>query len=91
MAAVTEGVESGPQLQSTAGNTHGAIDVINVHAPSGAKLLTDKKRKALLRKMLQSYSTSPPGQSIANASFAIGGDKNSCHGTATENARRVQS
>ena len=52
------------------------VDVINVHAPSGTKKLTDQQRKTLLKNLLQSNSKSIPGQAIGSARFLIGGDMN---------------
>jgi hypothetical protein len=59
-------------------------DVINVHAPSGKKSLTDKQRIALLTNLLQSNSQSMPGQEIGRARFLIGGDMNTSSSTASE-------
>ena len=59
-------------------------DVINVHAPSGKKSLTDKQRIALLTNLLQSNSQSMPGQEIGRARFLIGGDMNTSSITASE-------
>jgi len=53
-----------------------AVDVINVHAPSGKKRLTDQQRQTLLTNLLQSNSKSMPGQTIGSARFLIGGDMN---------------
>ena len=50
------------------------IDVINVHAPSGSRKLTDQQRKILLRNLLQSNSMSVPRGIIGSACFLIGGD-----------------
>jgi hypothetical protein len=58
--------------------------VINVHAPSGKKSLTDKQRIALLTNLLQSNSQSMPGQEIGRARFLIGGDMNTSSITASE-------
>jgi len=52
------------------------VDVINVHAPSGKKKLTDQQRKTLLTNLLQSNSKSMPEQAIGSARFLIGGDMN---------------
>ena len=52
------------------------VDVINVHAPSGKKTLTDERRRKLLSTLLQSASMSSPGQAIGSARFLIGGDMN---------------
>jgi len=52
------------------------VDVINVHAPSGNKKLTDQQRKTLLTNLLQSNSKSMPGRAIGSARFLIGGDMN---------------
>ena len=54
----------------------GTVDVINVHAPSSKKTLTDAQRKTLLTNLLQSNSHSMPGQTIGSARFLIGGDMN---------------
>ena len=59
-------------------------DVINVHAPSGKKSLTDKQRIALLTNLLQSNSQPMPGQEIGRARFLIGGDMNTSSSTASE-------
>ena len=59
-------------------------DVINVHAPSGKKSLTDKQRIAVLTNLLQSNSQSMPGQEIGRARFLIGGDMNTSSSTASE-------
>jgi len=53
-----------------------AVDVINVHAPSGKQELTDQQRMTLLTNLLQSKSESMPGQTIGSACFLIGGDTN---------------
>ena len=53
------------------------VDVINVHAPSGKRKLTDEQRKKWISKLLQSASKSRPGQAIGSARFLIGGDMNS--------------
>jgi len=53
-----------------------AVDVINVHAPSGKKRLTNQQRQTLLTNLLQSNSKSMPGQTIGSARFLIGGDMN---------------
>ena len=52
------------------------VDIINVHAPSGTPKLTDKQRKTLLRKLLQSNSWSNPDTTIGGGRFLIGGDMN---------------
>ena len=52
------------------------VDVINVHAPSGKKKLTDAQRKTLLTNLLQSNSKSMPGQAIGSTHFLVGGDMN---------------
>jgi len=52
------------------------VDVINVHAPSGRKPLTDQQRKTLLTNLLQTNSESMPGSLIGSARFLIGGDMN---------------
>ena len=52
------------------------VDVINVHAPSGKKRLTDYQRKTLLTNLLQSNSKSMPGKAMGSARFLIGGDMN---------------
>ena len=52
------------------------VDVINVHAPSGRKTLTDQQRQTLLTNLLQSNSKSMPEQAIGSARFLIGGDMN---------------
>ena len=52
------------------------VDVINVHAPSGKRKLTDEQRRKLISKLLQSASKSSPGQAIGSARFLIGGDMN---------------
>jgi len=52
------------------------VDVINVHAPSGKRRLTDQQRQTLLTNLLQSNSKSMPGQTIGSARFLIGGDMN---------------
>ena len=52
------------------------VDVINVHAPSGKRKLTDEQRRKLISKLLQSASMSRPGQAIGSARFLIGGDMN---------------
>ena len=52
------------------------VDVINVHAPSGKRTLTDEQRRKLISKLLQSASKSRPGQAIGSARFLIGGDMN---------------
>ena len=52
------------------------VDVINVHAPSGKRTLTDEQRRKLITKLLQSASMSRPGQAIGSARFLIGGDMN---------------
>jgi len=52
------------------------VDVINVHAPSGKKKLTDQQRKTLLTNLLQTNSESMPGRLIGSARFLIGGDMN---------------
>ena len=51
-------------------------DVINVHAPSGSKPLTDQQRMTFLTKLLQSTSNSMSGRTIGSARFLIGGDMN---------------
>ena len=53
-----------------------AVDIINVHAPSGNWTLTDAQRKTLLRNLLQSNSKSMPGHTVGTARFLIGGDMN---------------
>ena len=53
-----------------------AVDIINVHAPSGNSTLTDAQRKTLLRNLLQSNSKSMPGHTVGMARFLIGGDIN---------------
>ena len=58
------------------GPGHITVDVINVHAPSGKKALTDEQRRTLISKLLQSASMSRPGQAIGSARFLIGGDMN---------------
>ena len=45
------------------------VDVINVHAPSGKKRLTDQQRQTLLTNLLQSNSKSMPGQTIGSARY----------------------
>ena len=52
------------------------VDVINVHAISGNKKVTDQQRRTLLTNLLQSNSKSVPGQTIGRARFLIGGDMN---------------
>jgi len=52
------------------------VDVINVHAPSGKRRLTDQQRKTLLTNLLQTNSESMPGSLIGSARFLIGGDMN---------------
>ena len=44
-----------------------AVDMINVHAPSGNKKFTNEQRKTLLANLLQSNSKSMPAQAIGNA------------------------
>ena len=53
-----------------------AVDVINVHAPSGKRRLTGQQRHTLLTNLLQSKSESMPGSLIGSARFLIGGDMN---------------
>jgi len=45
------------------------VDVINVHAPSGKRRLTDQQRQTLLTNLLQSNSKSMPGQTIGSARY----------------------
>ena len=52
------------------------LDVINVHAPSGRKKLTDTQRMQLLQNLLQSNSICNPSHSIGRTKFLIGGDMN---------------
>ena len=53
-----------------------SIDVINVHAPSGARRLKDGQRRSLLTNVLQSKSQARPGFTTGNTHFLIGGDMN---------------
>ena len=50
------------------------IAVFNVHAPSGSSPLTDKQRRALLRKLLQRRSIARQENTVGNSSFLVGGD-----------------
>ena len=61
------------------------IEVINVHAPSGTRLLTDAQRRTLFWNLLQSSSKVPepqrrqdrcPPKTIGEVKFLIGGDTN---------------
>jgi len=52
------------------------VDVINVHAPSGKRRLTDQQRQTLLTNLLQSNSKSMPEKTIGSARFLIGRDMN---------------
>ena len=52
------------------------IDVVNVHAPSGKKKLTDTQRYQLILNLLQSSSTARAGTRIGESKFLIGGDMN---------------
>jgi len=52
------------------------IDVINVHAPSGGRKLTDSQRTTLLKNLLQGNSQCDSKRNLAEASFLIGGDMN---------------
>ena len=52
------------------------IDVVNVHAPSGKKKLTDAQRYQLILNLLQSSSTARAGTRIGESKFLIGGDMN---------------
>ena len=57
------------------------IDVINVHAPSGKRPLSQKQRRTLLSRLLQSASQAMPGVMMGGARCLIGGDMNtSRHG-----------
>ena len=79
---ILEGLYKAPGLPRTAqtflccGPGGVTVDVINVHAPSGKKKLTDQQRKTLLTNLLQSKSKSMAGQAIGSARFLIGGDMN---------------
>ena len=53
-----------------------SVDVINVHAPSQNKRLTDFQRRLLLTNLLQSKSQARRGFTIGNVPFLIGGDMN---------------
>ena len=53
-----------------------SVDVVNVHAPSGTRRLTDSQRRTLLTNLLQSNSRARPGSTIGHAHFLIGGDMN---------------
>ena len=46
-----------------------SVDVINVHAPSGARRLRDHQRKTLLTNLLQSNSQARPGCTIGHANL----------------------
>ena len=52
------------------------IDVFNVHAPSGAKKLTNPQRMTLMRNLLQSSSKTRVNRPIGKGRFVIGGDMN---------------
>ena len=52
------------------------IDVVNVHAPSGAPRLTDAQRFELIRNLLQSSSMTTTNTPIGEGRFLIGGDMN---------------
>ena len=52
------------------------IDVVNVHAPSGAPKLTDEQRFQLIRNLLQSSSMTRANRPIGEGRFLIGGDMN---------------
>jgi len=52
------------------------IDVINVHAPSGGRKLTDNQRTTLLKNLLLGKSQCDSKRNLAEASFLIGGDMN---------------
>ena len=66
--------ERSAQAFSCHGPGRVTIDVVNVHAPSGAEKLTDKQRNELLTNLLQSNSMALPGTSLGNGSFLIGGN-----------------
>ena len=53
------------------------IDVVNVHAPSGANRLKASQRKQLLRSLMETPSLSAPMKTLGFARFIIGGDMNS--------------
>ena len=53
-----------------------SIDVINVHAPSGLKILKDTQRHTLLKNLLQTTSQARLGLTIGSVPFLIGGDMN---------------
>mgnify|MGYP000288006347 CR=1 FL=1 len=52
------------------------IDVVNVHAPSGKKKLTDSQRYQLIQNLLQSSSMARAGTRIGDGKFLLGGDMN---------------
>ena len=52
------------------------IDVVNVHAPSGIRKLTDSQRFQLIQNLLQSHSMTGAGKLIGESKFLIGGDMN---------------
>ena len=52
------------------------VDVINVHAPSGRKKLTDQQRKTLLKNLPGSTSKPRPEGILGSGRFLIGGDMN---------------
>ncbi len=51
-------------------------NIINVHAPSGTKKLSDNQRKTLVTKLLQSTSLNDTTKSVGNDRSIIGGDFN---------------
>ena len=52
------------------------IDVVNVHAPSGKKKLTDSQRYQLIQNLLQGSSMARAGTRIGEGKFLLGGDLN---------------
>ena len=60
------------------------LEIVNVHAPSGKKPLTDSNRKELIFHILQSESLENPATTIGHKNFLIGGDMNTAPGTLTE-------
>ena len=68
------------------------VDVINVHAPSGKKRLTDIQRLELLRNLLQSTSGSVHEGTVGRARCVIGGDMNTAPEMITQllNVLRVE-
>ena len=57
-------------------NDEEGIDIVNVHAPSGQKKLTDPQRYHLIRNLLQSSSMARPNKRIGEGRFVLGGDMN---------------